>query len=68
MIKNIFWEYRNIDLTNELGMITFLNRKIMFGQFDDKDIPFIKKFFSKLTMTDYRRHYFGIYFKKYTIV
>ncbi len=42
-----------------------LERKIMFGQFEQSDIPNIKRYLEEISMTPYWKHYFTLYFRKY---
>ena len=68
-LKNswVFWDYKNIDLENELWLKIYLTRVIQFWCFEKKDLKNIKKYYKDLKISDYWKNYFSFYFEKYGV-
>jgi hypothetical protein len=64
-MTQILWDYHMIDASHPIAIKKELERKIMFGKFDESDIPHIKLYMDTISMTPYWRHYLIIYLRKY---
>lgn len=64
-MNRILWDYVDTGTLNPVFLKKMLERKIMFGQFDENDLPNIQRYFLEISMTPYWEYYFTIYFRKY---